>query len=99
MEFEVNQIIKDDENYSLCAQWCNKNDCYLKEIEPNEENERQFQICAIEHNVEAEQLQSEINETEQRIEQIKSELLTATLLDDTDTITALKAEYKELINE
>lgn len=99
MSYEVNQIIKDDENYSLCAQWCNENDCYISEIEADENGNRQFKILAVEHDVEEEQLQSEINTIEQRIEQIKSELLTATLLDDTDTITALKAEYKELINE
>lgn len=46
-----------------------------------------------------EQAEQELDTTENRISQIKDELLTATLLDDTDTITALKAEYKELINE
>ena len=46
MTFEVNQIIKEDKNYSECAQWCNENDCYLKEIDKDNNGERQFQICA-----------------------------------------------------
>lgn len=99
MTFEVNQIIKEDKNYSECAQWCNENDCYIKEIDKDKNGERQFQICAVEHNEELEQTEKELTAIENRISEIKNELLTATLLDDTDTITALKAEYKELLNE
>ena len=46
---------------------------------------------------EIEQAEQELTNTENRINEIKNELLTATLLDDADTIDALKAEYKGLI--
>ena len=49
--------------------------------------------------IEAEQLQAEITAKEQRLTCIKDKLLTAVLLDDTDTVNSLKAEYKELLNE
>lgn len=49
--------------------------------------------------IEAEQLQAEITANEQRLADIKDKLLTAVLLDDTDTVNSLKAEYKELLNE
>lgn len=39
----------------------------------------------------------DIKNTEKRINEIKEELITAVLLDDTNTITALKAEYQNLI--
>lgn len=39
----------------------------------------------------------DIKNTEKRINEIKEELITAVLLDDTNTITALKAEYQALI--
>ena len=46
-------------------------------------------------------LQDELNfqlrEKENRISEIKDELLTAVLLDDTDAQATLKAEYKELL--
>lgn len=49
--------------------------------------------------IEAEQLQAEITAKEQRLASIKDKLLTAVLLDDTDTVKNLKAEYRELLNE
>lgn len=39
----------------------------------------------------------DIKNTEHRINEIKDELITAVLLDDANTITALKAEYQTLI--
>lgn len=44
MTYEVNQIFIDDEDYSNKAEWCNKNGCYIEEIEPREDGTRQFQI-------------------------------------------------------
>lgn len=39
----------------------------------------------------------DIKNSEKRINEIKDELITAVLLDDANTITALKAEYQNLI--
>lgn len=41
--YKENDIIKLDENYSKCAEWCNNNDYHIVEIEPIN-NERQFKI-------------------------------------------------------
>lgn len=49
--------------------------------------------------VEQKAIQTEFLTKENRIAEIKEELVTATLLDDSETISALKAEYKELVNE
>ena len=38
-----------------------------------------------------------MKDTENRISEIKDELLTAVLLDDTETVDSLKAEYKKLM--
>lgn len=49
--------------------------------------------------VKQKEIQKEILDKDKRIAEIKDKLLTAVLLDDTDTVNSLKAEYKELLNE
>lgn len=49
--------------------------------------------------VKQKEIQKEILIKDNRITEIKEELITAYLLDDTDTVKNLKAEYKELLNE
>lgn len=46
-----------------------------------------------------EDTQQAMTDTSNRIAEIKDELITAVLLDDTETMTALKAEYKELMED
>lgn len=43
--------------------------------------------------------QQAMTDTSNRIAEIKDELITAVLLDDTETLTALKSEYKELMED
>ena len=47
--------------------------------------------------IDSAQLEQEMKDTENRISEIKDELLTAVLLDDTETVDSLKAEYKKLM--
>ena len=47
MNYEIGLIFKDDENYSNKSKWCNENGCYIEEIEPDKNGERQFQIKEI----------------------------------------------------
>ena len=44
MNYEINQIFTDDDDYTSKANWCNENGCYIAEIEPLEDGTRQFQI-------------------------------------------------------
>jgi hypothetical protein len=44
MNYEINLIFTDDDDYSNKAKWCNDNGCYIEEIEPLEDGTRQFQI-------------------------------------------------------
>lgn len=99
MTYNVNDIFTDNEEYSTRAQWCNENGCYIKEIEPLEDGSRQFKICEIEHNEELEQSEQELTITENRINEIKDELLTAILLGDTDLQNELKEQYTALLSE
>lgn len=46
----------------------------------------------------SDELNLQVREKQNRIAEIKDELLTAVLLDDTDTQTTLKTEYKELLS-
>lgn len=102
MNFEIGQIFE-KEYPPAVADWCNKNGkAYIEEIEPINDV-RRFKIVAVPEptadEIEAEQLQAEITAKEQRLAGIKDKLLTAVLLDDTDTVKNLKAEYKELLDE
>ena len=44
MEYEINQIFTDNEDYTNKAIWCNENGYYIAEIEPLKDGTRQFQI-------------------------------------------------------
>lgn len=44
MNYEINQIFTDDDDYTSKANWCNENGCYIEEIESLEDGTRQFQI-------------------------------------------------------
>lgn len=44
MEYEINYIFYDDEDYSNVANYCNNNNLVIVEIERDEEGKRRFQI-------------------------------------------------------
>lgn len=62
---------------------------YLKGYAPTKPTEQ----------VTLENTQQAMTDTQTRISEIKDELITAVLLDDTETMTALKSEYKELMED
>ena len=62
---------------------------YLKGYAPTKPTEQ----------VTLEDTQQAMTDTQTRIAEIKDELITAVLLDDTETMTALKSEYKELMED
>lgn len=101
MNYEIGLIFVDDEDYSNKAQFCIENGLIIKEIEPNEEGVRQFQICEIPTPTEEELLEEELNTElrtyEEKLNDIKDRLASAILLDDTDLIAELKQEYMELL--
>lgn len=101
MTYNVNDIFTDDEEYSARAQWCNENGCYIKEIEPLEDGSRQFKICApaqkSDDEVALEELEQQEATLNAQIAQLKDQLLTATLADDTEQVEAIKAEYQNLV--
>lgn len=73
--YEIGLIFIDDEDYTNKANWCNKNGCYIEEIEPLEDGTRQFQIKQIPQKTEDEKV----------IEQYQSEILELKkYLSDTD---------------
>lgn len=45
--YEIGLIFIDDEDYSNKAKWCNENNAFIEEIEPDENGVRQFQIKEI----------------------------------------------------
>lgn len=101
MTYEIGLIFVDDKDYSNKAQFCNENGLIIKEIEPNEEGVRQFQICEIPAPSEEEllerELSTELRTYEEKLADIKDRLAFAILLDDTDLIAELKQEYMELL--
>ena len=98
---KIGLIFKDDENYSTCAQWCNENNAHIEEIEKDENGERRFQICApaqkSDDEVALEELEQQENTLNAQIAELKDNLLTATLVDDTEQIESIKAQYRTLV--
>ena len=47
LNYEIGLIFIDDEDYSNKSTWCNENNCYIEEIEPTEDDIRQFVIKEI----------------------------------------------------
>lgn len=62
MSYEINQIFTDDNDYTNKSNWCNKNGCYIEEIEPLEDGTRQFQIKAPQEPTQEELVKSRITE-------------------------------------
>lgn len=97
---QLNDIFFDDDNYSKYADFASKNGCFIQEIEQLN-GVRRFQICASKEKTLEEQtleeLQKEQTDLNDQIEQLKDQLLTATLVDDTDLIESIKAQYQTLV--
>ena len=82
-EYEIGLIFVDDEDYSNKAQWCNKNGCYIEEIESLEDGTRQFQIKKIEIvEPSLEELKEEKHAQLKSIMQSKRNALTCEYADD-----------------
>lgn len=100
MTYKIGDIFTNDKEYTARAQWCNEHGYYIAEIE-QKNGTRQFKICAPKEKTLDEQtleeLQKEQTELNAQIEQLKDQLLTATLADDTDQIESIKAQYQTLV--
>ena len=72
------------------------------EIIPSQPDDINFKTvktlpAAIQALVDSAKIEQEVKSNEERILKIKDELLTAVLLDDTETVESLKTEYKTLM--
>ena len=70
-EYEIGLIFVDDEDYSNKAQWCNKNDCSIEEIEPLEDGTRQFQIKKLKEPTLEELREHKLNELSSKASQFE----------------------------
>lgn len=100
MNYNVGDIFTDDEFYTDRANFCNENGYFISEIEALN-GERRFQICApaqkSDDEVALEELEQRENTLNAQIAELKDQLLTATLADDTEQVEAIKAEYQNLV--
>lgn len=91
--FELNGIYKNIDN--RIHEFCKKNGYTL------ENTENGFKICApaqkSDDEVALEELEQQEATLNAQIAQLKDQLLTATLADDTDQVAAIKAEYQNLV--
>lgn len=91
--FELNGVYKNIDN--RIHDFCSKNGYTL------ENTENGFKICApaqkSDDEVALEELEQQENTLNAQIAQLKDQLLTATLADDTEQVEAIKAEYQNLV--
>lgn len=100
MSYNVGDIFTDDKSYTDRANFCNENGYFIQEIEQLN-GVRRFQICApaqkSDDEVALEELEQQEATLNAQIAQLKDQLLTATLADDTEQVEAIKAEYQNLV--
>ena len=91
--FELNGIYKNIDNH--IHEFCEKNDYHLEQVENG------FKICApaqkSDDEVALEELEQQENTLNAQIAELKDNLLTATLVDDTEQIESIKAQYQTLV--
>ena len=91
--FELNGIYNTIDNHIY--EFCEKNGYYLEQVENG------FKICAhaqkSDDEVALEELEQQENTLNAQIAELKDNLLTATLVDDTEQIESIKAQYQTLV--
>ena len=91
--FELNGIYNTIDNHIY--EFCEKNGYHLEQVENG------FKICApaqkSDDEVALEELEQQENTLNAKIAELKDNLLTATLADDTDQIKSIKAQYQTLV--
>ena len=91
--FELNGVYKNTDNHIY--EFCEKNGYHLEQVENG------FKICApaqkSDDEVALEELEQQENTLNAQIAELKDNLLTATLVDDTEQIESIKAQYQTLV--
>ena len=91
--FELNGIYNTIDNHIY--EFCEKNGYHLEQVENG------FKICApaqkSDDEVALEELEQQENTLNAQIAELKDNLLTATLVDDTEQIESIKAQYQTLV--
>lgn len=91
--FELNGVYKNIDN--RIHEFCEKNGYHLEQVENG------FKICAPAQKsadeVALEELEQQENTLNAQIAELKNNLLTATLVDDTAQIESIKAQYQTLV--
>lgn len=44
MEYQIDEIFYEEDNYTDRANWCNKHNCYIERIENDEQGKARYQI-------------------------------------------------------
>ena len=98
--YNLGDIFTNDKEYKDRAIGCNENGYFIQEIEQLN-GVRRFQICELAQKsdveVALEELEQQENTLNAQIAELKDNLLTATLVDDTEQIESIKAQYQTLI--
>lgn len=96
MTYKIGDIFTNDKEYTQRAQFCNENGLYIKDL-----GNGTYQICEPEKPTNDElalqELEQEQTSLEAQIAELKDNLLTATLVNDTEQIESIKAQYQTLV--
>lgn len=91
-----------DVYYSHYAEWANKQQYIIKEIDALEDGTRQFTVVEpekpSEEEIELQSTKQEIQDLNTQLDELKEQYIQARLLDDENTIKEIKEKYKTLID-
>lgn len=88
--------------YSKYAEWANKHQFIIKEIDALEDGTRQFTVVepekSSEEEIELQSTKQKVQDLNTQLDELKEQYIQARLLDDEDAIKEIKEKYKTLID-
>lgn len=98
---KLGDVFTTDVYYSHYAEWANKHQYIIKEIDALEDGIRQFTVVEpeklSEEEIELRNVELEVHDLNAQLDELKEQYIQARLLDDEDAIKEIKEKYKALI--
>lgn len=98
---KLGDVFATDVYYSHYAEWANEHQYIIKEINALEDGTRQFTVVEpekpSEEEIELRNVESEVQDLNTQLDELKEQYVQARLLDDENAIKEIKEKYKALI--
>ena len=98
---KLGDVFASDVYYSHYAEWANKHQYIIKEIDALEDGTRQFTVVEpekpSEEEIKLQKVESEVQNLNTQLDELKEQYIQARLLDNKNAVKEIKEKYKALI--